>query len=100
MLEILSAFFGLGAEDPINPGSLINARQFARRIVRDRSRILHGTSSTLNARSLDRAGMEGFVISVVRRAAVELDAYAHSPELTDDIDGFLNWVKQKGVNPT
>ncbi|TWA89390.1 hypothetical protein FBZ96_1204 [Bradyrhizobium stylosanthis] len=95
ILGIFHAFFGLAPDAPINPGSLISARQFARRIVRDRSRILHGTWSTLNARGLDRAGIEGFVISVVRMAAVELDAYAHSPDPSDDIDEFLHWMKKR-----
>lgn len=99
ILEILHAFFGLAPEAPINPGSLISARQFARRIVRDRSRILHGTWSTLNARGLGRAGMEGFVISVVRMAAVEIDGYAKSPEPSDDVDEFLRWIRQRGGAP-
>lgn len=98
MLEILNAFFGLRPDDAINPGAMISARQFSRRIVRDRSRILHGTWSTLNARGLNRPGMEGFVISVVRTAVVELDAYAHSPEPIDSIDEFLSWVKQKSAS--
>ncbi|HZZ61224.1 MAG TPA: hypothetical protein VFE63_08630 [Roseiarcus sp.] len=59
MLDILSGFFDLGPDDPIAPGSLLNARQFARNIVRDRSRILHGTWSTLNARGIDRSGHGG-----------------------------------------
>jgi len=97
MLEILGAFFGLGPDDPITPGSLLTARQFARNVVRDRSRILHGTWSTLNARGIDRAGMEGFVVTVLRMAVIELEAYAHSVGYTDDIDEFLKWVEQRRV---
>jgi hypothetical protein len=95
MLEILSAFFDLGPDDPIAPGSPLSARQFARNVVRDRSRILHGTWSTLNARGIDRSGMEGFVVTVLRTAVIELEAYAHSAGPADDIDEFLSWVRQQ-----
>jgi hypothetical protein len=97
MLEILSAFFDLGPADSIAPGSPLSARQFARNIVRDRSRILHGTWSTLNARGIDRAGMEGFVVTVLRTAVIELEAYAHSVGPADNIDEFLSWVRQRKV---
>ncbi|MBB5442708.1 MULTISPECIES: hypothetical protein [unclassified Paraburkholderia] len=93
MFEILSAFFGLGPDDPITPGSPLTARQFARNVVRDRSRILHGTWSTLNARGIDRSGMEGFVVTVLRTAVIELEAYIHSAGRADDIDEFLKWVE-------
>lgn len=93
MFEILIAFFGLGPDDPITPGSPLTARQFARNVVRDRSRILHGTWSTLNARGIDRSGMEGFVVTVLRTAVIELEAYIHSAGHADDIDEFLKWVE-------
>lgn len=95
ILEILSAFFDLGPDDPIAPGSLLSAQQFAKNVVTDRSRILHGTWSTLNARGIDQAGMEGFVVSVLRTAVIELEAYAHSAGPVDDIDAFLSWVRQR-----
>ena len=95
MLEILSAFFDLEPNDPITPGSLLSSREFARKVVRDRSRILHGTWSTLHARGIDRAGMEGFVVTVLRKAVIELEAYAHSAGPADDIDEFLGWVRQR-----
>ncbi len=97
MLEILSAFFDLGPDDPIAPGSPMSARQFARNVVRDRSRILHGTWSTLNARGIDRAGMEDFVVTILRAAAIELEAYAHSAVPLDNVDAFLRWVRQRKI---
>lgn len=95
MLQILSAFFQLGPDDPIGPGSLLNARKFASNVVRDRSRILHGTWSTLNARGINRPGMEGFVISVLRMAVIELEAYAQSESPSDNIGKFLEWVRRR-----
>jgi hypothetical protein len=98
MLEILSAFFDLSPDDPIAPGSPLSAWQFARNVVRDRSRILHGTWSTLNARGIDRAGMEGFVATVLRTAVIALEAYAHSAGSADDIGEFLRWVRQRKMS--
>ena len=94
MLEILHVFFDLEPDDPIAPGSPLSARQFARRVVRDRSRILHGTWSTLNARGIDRTGMEEFVVTVLRSAVIQLEAYAHSTVPADDIDEFLRWMRE------
>jgi hypothetical protein len=93
LLTILSAFFDLRPDDPLFSGSQQTARQFAQRINRDRSRILHGTWSTLGTRGLDRAGLEGFVISVLRRAVVELEAYILSPNPVDNVDQFLDWLR-------
>ncbi|MCP2221699.1 hypothetical protein [Bradyrhizobium elkanii] len=95
ILQIVTAFFGLEADEPILQGSRLTAQQFARRIVRDRSRILHGTWSTLRARGFDRPGMEGFVITTIRMAAVELEAYAQSKNPADNVDDFLRWVREK-----
>jgi hypothetical protein len=50
VLTILYCFFGLQPDDPVAPNASLTAKQFAANLVRDRSRILHGTWSTLNAR--------------------------------------------------
>jgi hypothetical protein len=93
VLTILQCFFGLQPGDPIAPGSTLTAKQFAANLVRDRSRILHGTWSTLNTRlARDRTGLEGFVITVVRRAVLEMETYSHEPAPLDDIDAFLEWL--------
>lgn len=94
--QILAAFYSLKPDDPLTPESETTAKEFAKRIVRDRSRILHGTWSTLNPRiGMDRAGLERFVLEVVRRAAVELDEYSHLRDAKDEITEFLYWVEQK-----
>jgi hypothetical protein len=36
-----------------------------------------------------------FVIALIRRAAVELVAYANAAAPTDEIEAFLMWVKSK-----
>jgi hypothetical protein len=100
MLDILRAFFDIGPNDPIYPGSMLTADKFAKNLVRDRSRILHGTWSTLNARGMDRAGLTGFVVTVLRMAAIEIDAYAQSPAPSDTIDGLLAWIAVKKIPST
>lgn len=40
----------------------------------------------------NREGPENFVITVVRRAALELETYARTPEPRDNIDDFLAWI--------
>ncbi len=94
ILEILKTFFDLEHCDPIAPGSQLNAQQYAKIFVGNRSRVLHGTWSTLNHRVPDRAGMESFVTNVLRHAVIELDSYAQSSYPSDDIDCFLGWVRQ------
>lgn len=96
ILQILEAFFGLRPDDPVADGATTTTRQFARGVVSDRSRVLHGTWSTLNSRlALNRAGLEGFVISVVRRAALELDGYARADSPADDVESFLKWISMR-----
>jgi hypothetical protein len=97
LLKVLCAFFDLGPDDLIVPNSTLNANQFAKDVVRNRSRILHGTWSTLNARGIDRVGMEGFVITVLATAVLELEEYAQSANPIDDAEVFLNWVEAKNA---
>ncbi len=96
MLTILETFYGLKPDDPLTSGATTTAKQFALRVVRDRSRILHGTWSTLNSRlASNRTGLENFVTTVIRRAALELEDYALTASPKDNIDDFLAWVKRR-----
>ena len=94
-LETVPSFYDLKPDDPLQDGATISAKQFGHSFVRDRSRILHGTWSTLNYRlGFDRNGLENFVIAVVRRAALELEKYARIASPEDEIDAFLAWVRR------
>jgi hypothetical protein len=98
ILTVLAKFFGLGPDDVIVPGGTRTAKQLARDLVRDRSRILHGTWSTLTSRlTSNRAGLEGFVITILRTAALDLESYAHKPAAEDNLDAFLDWVDTQRV---
>jgi hypothetical protein len=100
ILIVLQCFFGLKPQDSIVPGSTVTTKQFAVNLVRDRSRILHGTWSTLNARlGRNRTGMENFVTTVIRRAVIELGTYGQEASPMDDIDEFLGWLTQRPPLP-
>jgi len=43
-------------------------------------------------------GAEEFALAVLRRAAVELDAYANTEKAVDEIEGLLEWVKSRAVS--
>jgi hypothetical protein len=95
VLTVLRCFFNLKPENPIAPGSKLTTRQFAKNLVEDRSRILHGTWSTLSKRlGSSRQGLEGFVATVLRMAAIKLDDYARTDAPADDIDAFLKWLER------
>lgn len=101
ILKTLQTFFDLAPDDPVAPGSMVDARSFAARVVRDRSRILHGTWSTLNTRGMDRDGMEAFVRSVLRSAVSEMEGYIALPDSCDDMQDMLAWVeRRKGKTST
>jgi hypothetical protein len=77
------------------------AKEFAHGFVRDRSRVLHGTWSTLNARlGGSRDSLENLAVTLARASALELDAYIQSALPTDDTDAFLSWVKSRRQKPT
>lgn len=93
---ILDAFYGLRPTDKLTAESKMTARQFAKEIVRDRSRILHGTWSTLQPSiGMNRERMEKFAIEVIRRTALELQEYAATTAPKDDIESLLSWVRSK-----
>jgi len=96
LMVILEAFYRLKPDDPVVEGSTTTAKQFASRVVNDRSRILHGTSSTLHAvLAPDRTGLERFVIAVIRRTALEIEDYSATLSPNDRIESLLAWTKNR-----
>ncbi len=96
MLLALNAFFGLNETDTISPTSQTTAKQFAKGFVRDRSRILHGTWSTLNARlNESRSSLEHVAMTIIRASAIEIDQYANVPGADDDVEKFMSWISNK-----
>jgi hypothetical protein len=94
---ILEAFYDLGRDDPVHDATTTTAKRFAKEFVEGRSRVLHGTESTLlSRRSHDWEGAVEFVRSVLARAAVEIGTYSDIPNVADDRESFLEWVKIRG----
>lgn len=96
ILIALNTFFGLKPTDPIAPNSQTTAKQFAKGFVRDRSRVLHGTWSTLGSRlRTSRGALEHVATTLVRASAVELDSYLQNPKAADEIEAFMLWIAKR-----
>lgn len=93
VLRAIKTFYGLNKQDFINPDVQITVEKFASDFVRDRSRVLHGTWSTLGHSLRDsRPSLTLLVHGLLTNYVVELDAFAADPAATDDVDCFLDWV--------
>jgi hypothetical protein len=93
VLRAIKTFYGLNKQDFINPDVQITVEKFATDFVRDRSRILHGTWSTLGHSLRDsRPSLTLLVHGLLTNYVIELDAFAADPAATDDVDRFLDWV--------
>jgi hypothetical protein len=97
LIRAIKTFYGLEPDQLVHPQSQITVKQFAKRLVHDRSRILHGTWSTLTSdlRS-SRSSLTGFVPGLLRKFTLELDAFETEPLAKNDVDIFLNWVQARG----
>jgi hypothetical protein len=92
----MDTFYALKPEDPITPNSGVTTKAFAKRFVEDRSRVLHGTVSTLNVRmAASRDSLENLVTTLIRATVQELDLYLQSPSPADDTETFLEWIKAR-----
>jgi hypothetical protein len=93
-----SAFYGLFPESPYPPGSTRRVKDIVKAIVESRSRILHGTLSTLTADSLatdDHGGrrlLEFLCMDLVATFSLRLDAYTSTANPSDKIKEFLEFV--------
>ncbi len=101
LLQAMKAFYGLDAKQPINPGSLITVGEFAYGLVRDRSRILHGTWSTLSAHMrASRSDLTALVRGLLVACALDIDTFASDAAASDDPKQFLDWaLARRQTNP-
>jgi hypothetical protein len=102
---VFESFYGLKPTDPVGPNNPQTVNKFVASIVGARSRVLHGTSSTLSP-DISRGEQEGRPVfemlanDVLCRFTVALDAYAKDPTAIDDVEAFLAWVNQERIaNP-
>jgi hypothetical protein len=94
MIRAIKTFYGLESDQPIGPSSQTTVKAFAKGFVRDRSRILHGTWSTLWSHLRDsRPSLALLAKGLLANFTVELDAYAGEMTAKDDTQSFLDWVE-------
>ncbi len=96
VLKAIRAFYGKEPNDVINPESQTTVEQLAKGLVRDRSRILHGTWSTLNhPLHASRPSLTGLARDVLAIYTMELDQYLASASPSDDVEKFLDFVERR-----
>jgi hypothetical protein len=92
------AFYGLHRECSYPPDGIRKVKDIVNAVVESRSRILHGTLSTLTAESLatdDHGGrrvLEFLCMDLVATFSLKLDAYASMDKPCDGIEKFLQFV--------
>jgi hypothetical protein len=100
LLTAVRVFYGSRPEDFINPHSEITAEEFVEGLVRDRSRILHGTWSTLATNLSDsRSALVWVIRDFLAVYASELDKFATASSGRDDIEEFLAWIEATRAKP-
>lgn len=98
LYQAFSSFYGLSPDSPYPPGTSRKVKDLVKAIVESRSRILHGTLSTLTADSLatDEHGgrklIELLSMDLLLSFSLRLDEYASQGETKDDIASFLQFI--------
>jgi hypothetical protein len=99
--QAFQSFYGRSSKQPIADDSFTTVEQFVRSIVGARSRILHGTFSTLICDTrVTRREVEFLAWDIIRRFVLMLDAYVASGARADDITTFLKWVDFERIQRT
>jgi hypothetical protein len=94
--QAIRAFYGLHESDLINPYSQTTVKRFVDDLVTDRSRILHGTWSTLNdTLEAGREGLQNFVIDLLKRYILAVGDYISTGSPTDNHAAFLAYVERQ-----
>jgi hypothetical protein len=92
--EAFAAFFDWQPDELIGAHSLITTNHFIEMIVCQRSRLLHGTSSTLRSTTMpDRLDIMKAASQLLAAFAFELDGYKHSKGFVDETGSFLTHVQ-------
>jgi hypothetical protein len=95
LLHAIRTFYGRAPEETIHPHSQVTIRRLVRDLVRDRSRILHGTWSTLATYLHEsRPSLLGLTRFLLANFAVGLDRYVCEPEPEDTTKSFFAWVER------
>ncbi len=93
MRTAFDSFFGLQSDNLIPGSSSTTVDALIKSVVTSRSRVLHGTWSTLaEDLRLDRAELVRFVRSLLIEYTMQLDQFAQDASACDDRDTFIKWI--------
>lgn len=100
--KAFSVFFGLDENDLLSSEAQISVNDFSKSIVEARSRVLHGTWSTLtNEMQINRSDVTVLAWQLLLQFTIWIDAYLlTSPQKVNDVDLLLDWIaseKQKNT---
>jgi hypothetical protein len=91
----MRAFYGRKETDPLATDASINVKQFVEGIVGARSRILHGTLSTLMENVDVRGTVEVLSFDLLRRSSLALDGFSALAAPDDTAKAFLDCPDQE-----
>jgi hypothetical protein len=93
LCEAIHAFFGLSETDPLPTNPSTNIKKFVEEIVGARSRVLHGTLSTLTeSPEITREIVEAMSLDFLRRCTIAIDGYGAVANPTDAAKALLKWI--------
>jgi hypothetical protein len=96
ILDAIKALAGLGPDDLLTGSTSLTVKAFAKAMVGARSRVLHGTLSTLLG---DVAAARNSLMMLARNFlllfALHLDNFEASARAKDDRDALLAWIDQQ-----
>jgi hypothetical protein len=96
LLQGFRSLFGVDGSSQFDAILPVTVEEFVEVIVTARSRILHGTWSTLAGRDVEveRRDVARLTQNFLMTSARAIDAYAQSREPPDNIDDFLAWAER------
>ena len=90
----LKAVFGLAPTDLMYSESTVTVEEFVKDLVTARSRILHGTWSTLSSElPLEKEAVAALCRNILIVFTIQLDRYLATPGYVDDIEPFIAWME-------
>lgn len=93
ILKALKFFFQKNEGDPINQDTDLTLGDLAKNLVRDRSRILHGTWSTLSEdMRFSRSALTQITQRLLIEFSLKLDEYKKLPNYKDEHSQFFKWL--------
>lgn len=94
LCDAIWAFYGLTPNDPLPTDPTMTVAKYVTNIVTARSRVLHGTFSTLAENvEAQRADVELLSFDMLRLSSLTLDKYGETSAPNDDARAFLAWLK-------